>query len=172
LPRAPRGASLTERGAGLVLVVDDAGAWQDALAALPVAKGAQPVVVGDRALRLDVTDRTDGAPAKLAGSRVRLTGRTVVARKSAQGAPVAVLAIGKDIVRAAPAVLATAPGASAACARALPLYAGDPDALLRLARAGEPSCTARLAIVPVAGVRTDPRKDAPAAGLLVVHAAP
>lgn len=165
LPRAPAGASVTEREGGVIVTIDDAGPWQQSLTALAKTKARGPAVADARALRLVVSSYAPGAPALLLGTDVRLSGRAAIAR---DGAPaLAVVAEPARVVVARPSVVAEGQG----CGGTVPRAFSAPDALLRLEAdaLAVAACTNDLAVVRVSGVRTDPKKDVPVIGIVVTR---
>jgi hypothetical protein len=174
-PQAPKGAQVIDRGGSLSIVIDDAGAWQDAFAtpapALPKSKPppspAKLPVPGPTSMRLAIDPSSgDPAAATLSGATVSIAGRAVV-RTDAQ-ATRAVVVAGKDVLEA-PAV---AVDVVSACDRTVPSSASAIGAAaLKLFASGPAVCAGALAIVPVSGAKLDAKKDVPAAGVVVARAA-
>ena len=194
LPSLPRGTSLSEATGGIIVTIDDAGAWQEELvpARPPEAPDAKPAkcckrqpekanaevpVVSARALRLQLAPIPVDAGASavvdatLYGTKVRVRGRALVTRALPAGTR-AVLAAERGALVAAP------PGfvvdTRVQCGRVMPTafqVVFDPGAVVGRVMSGEAiGCLpAGVAVGALEGTRVDAKGDAPLAGMLIVR---
>ncbi len=190
-PLMPRGASLTPAADGLVLTIDDAGAWQPA-ATTPTTtptttgtpkKAPKPPtnpapalpVANDRSLRLFLPSVVDERPAtaSLHGTRTRATGSVLILQRPAASVALTVSGVEADggdaLVTGARPVCGGAPMTGANDAAATTVVQALTRSVTTSIR-----CGGTLVVATLAGKRFGdrPDKDKEARGLLVQHRQP
>ena len=171
-PQAPRGGALVAAADGLVLTIDDAGAWQDGLklAQRPAQTTTVVPVAAPQTLRIFVVEGVDGAvsAATLQGTRVRYEGFALVSRRLAPALGLVVEENAKPTAKlladGGPFVFVSD---EEGCSARVPLLVAGPRVQAR--RQGAPLCGPRFLAAHLTGVWLTESRDVAVRGFVLVR---